>query len=143
LLPELFEQVFVPDVVYSELSHPEAPEAVRIWVSSAPAWFTISPAAAAEDADLRALDPGERAAISLSVSLRPDLLLMDDRAGVAVARAIGFAVTGTIGLLDRAARQGLIDLVAAFAALRSTNFHLRPELLDQVLDKHREWRRGS
>lgn len=50
---------------------------------------------------------------------------MDDRAGVAEARSLGFAVTGTPGVLDRAARRGLLDLAAAFAALKATNFHSR------------------
>jgi predicted nucleic acid-binding protein len=78
------------------------------------------------DAIPAALDDGERAAIALGVSLSAELLLMDDRAGVV-------AVTGTLGLLDRAARRGLVDLVAAFDALKATNFHTRQALLDTLL----------
>jgi hypothetical protein len=61
-----------------------------------------------------------------------------DRLGVASARRSGFAVTGTLGLLDRGARRGLADLVTAFAALRTTNFHTRQELLDALLAQHRK-----
>jgi predicted nucleic acid-binding protein len=46
---------------------------------------------------------------------------MDDRQGVAVASAAGLRVIGTIGVLDRAALRGLIDLPAAVARLRETN----------------------
>ena len=65
---------------------------------------------------------------------------MDDRAGVAAARAAGFVVMGTLGLLDRAAQHRLIDLGQAFAALKATNFHMRPELLEFLLMRDRERR---
>ncbi len=46
------------------------------------------------------LDEGERAAIALATSVGADLILMDDRAGVAVAYRHGLTVTGTLGVLD-------------------------------------------
>jgi predicted nucleic acid-binding protein len=91
-----------------------------------------------DDLQLAALDDGERAAIALAVSEQADLILMDDRAGVAAARGKGFVVMGTLGLLDRAARRGLVELPAAPAALRATNFHVRQELVDALLAQHRK-----
>lgn len=67
---------------------------------------------------------------------------MDDRAGVAVARGLGFAVTGTLGLLDRAARRGLIDLASAFNALTATNFHVNRRLMETLLADWQAERRG-
>ena len=84
------------------------------------------------------LDDGERAVIALAATLSADLLLMDDRAGVALARSLGFAVTGTLGLLARAAKRGLLDLSVAFEALKSTNFHAKQELLDALLASWRD-----
>ena len=60
-------------------------------------------------------------------------MLMDDRAGVAVARAQGLAVVGTIGILDLAGRRKLIDIGDAVARLKTTNFRYRPGLLDALL----------
>jgi predicted nucleic acid-binding protein len=54
---------------------------------------------AVDGAALESLDAGERAVIALAASLQIDLILMDDRAGVAAARARGIAATGTLGLL--------------------------------------------
>ena len=68
--------------------------------------------------------------------MRADLVLMDDRAGVAAATAQGLATVGTIGLLDRAARRGLVEIGPAVAGLKATNFRCRPEMLDALLDKH-------
>ncbi len=137
LLPVLFEKVIVPERVRAELAHSQAPEAVRGWIAIPPPWLDIRPMngnAVADD--LAALDPGERDAIALAVATKADLLLMDDQGGVAAARQRGFAVTGTLGLLDLAARKGLVDLAAAFARLKATSFYYRQGLLDALLAQH-------
>jgi predicted nucleic acid-binding protein len=138
LLPKLFETVLVPQAVCDELRHPVAPALVRIWAEHPPAWLDVrpSPAAASDDPAWRILDVGERAALALARALSADLVLMDDRAGVAVAHQFGFAVTGTLGVLDLAARRGLIDLADAFTRLKATNFRYRPEILDALLAQH-------
>jgi predicted nucleic acid-binding protein len=73
----------------------------------------------------------------LARTLNAELVLMDDRAGVAVARQQGFTVTGMLGVLDLAARNGLIDLAAAFDRLRATSFRYRPQIMDALLARRR------
>ena len=90
------------------------------------------------DAAWLALDAGEKAAIALAAFLAADLMLMDDRAGIMVARQKGFVVTGTLGVLDLAARRGLIDLAEAFDRLKATNFRYPQEVMDALLDQHRK-----
>lgn len=63
---------------------------------------------------------------------------MDDRDGVAFARTQGFAVTGTLGVLDLASRRGMVDLVEAFTRLKATTFHYRQGLLDALLARKPE-----
>ena len=138
LLPRLFETVFVPAEVEDELLRHGAPAIVRNWASCPPDWFKIRPTPIDDDAALQALHAGERAVIALSQLVRPDLILMDDRAGRTAARANGFVAMGTIGLLDHAAQRGWLDLAAAFAALRATNFHIRDDLLAFLLEQDRE-----
>jgi predicted nucleic acid-binding protein len=135
ILPKLFEAVFVPEAVRTELRHRDAPPTVRAWAERPPAWLDIRPVPvdADDNPTLRALDDGERAALVLARALSADLLLMDDRAAVAAAHAQGFAVTGTLGILELAARRGLIDLGAAFTRLKATNFRCRPEIMDALL----------
>src|SRR5262245_22595913 len=98
VLPRLFEHILVPNAVYDELMDPDAPEPVRDFARQRPAWLEVrlSPEANEGDADARELDKGERAAIALATSIGADLILMDERAGVAVAYRYGFAVTGTL-----------------------------------------------
>jgi uncharacterized protein len=67
-----------------------------------------------DDVSLRALGAGEQAAIAVALSLRADLILIDERKGAHVAITRGFEVTGTLGILALAARRELIDLADAF-----------------------------
>jgi predicted nucleic acid-binding protein len=140
ILPKLFETVSVPEAVHTELRHRDAPPTVRAWAEHPPAWLDIRPVPVDADDDpaLRALDDGERDALALARALSADLILMDDRAAVAVAHEQGFAVTGTLGVLALAARRGLVDLGAAFARLKATNFRCRPELMDALLAQQPE-----
>ena len=48
------------------------------------------------------LDAGETAAILVAESLHADLVLIDERAGRAVAQGRGLAVRGTLGVLVQA-----------------------------------------
>jgi predicted nucleic acid-binding protein len=87
------------------------------------------------DASLERLDAGEEDAISLAIEIHADLLLMDDEEGVIAARAKGLEVTGTLGVLSRAAQRRLLDLAAAFDRIKRTNFRYRPEVMDQLLNE--------
>src|ERR1051326_6118144 len=134
VLPELFERIFVPTAVYTELVDAEAPEEVRAWIGQAPAWLEVRSNPESDNSlDERTLDEAERAAIALARAIGADLILMDDRAGVAVAQQHGLAVTGTLGVLELAARRGLIDLTSALNRLKTTNFRYRPEIIDAML----------
>src|SRR6266581_5744527 len=104
ILPALFERIFVPQTVQNELRQNEAPENVRRWIAAPPSWLEIMPEEGeSNDPNLLRLDDGERAAILLAIRIGAELLLIDDRDGVNLARSRGFAVTGTLGILDLAA----------------------------------------
>ena len=138
ILPVLFGQVVLPETVKAELQHPKAPAVVRSWVAALPAWIEVRqvaqgivPGAAPQ------LDPGEEAAIALAVELHADLLLMDDEAGIIVARRKGIEATGTLGILSRAAGSGLLNLSEAFDRIKRTNFRYRQETMDTLLEEQK------
>jgi predicted nucleic acid-binding protein len=91
---------------------------------------------AIDDPAWRALDIGEREALALARTLGADLVLIDDRAGVDVARQLGLAATGTLGVLDLGARRGMVELADAFTPLKATSFRYRPEIMDALLAQH-------
>jgi predicted nucleic acid-binding protein len=100
LLPALFETVILPAVVRDELKHRKAPPAVQQWIASPPSWAEVRQSASVHDASMEALDAGEEDAIALAVEIHADLILMDDREGVLIARSKGFRVAGTLGILS-------------------------------------------
>ena len=140
LLPKLFGRILTPPAVRDELIDRDAPAAVRTWIAQAPDWLEVRPSPDIRRDDLvtSRLDRGERAAIALALTVNADLVLMDDQEGVGVARREGLVVTGTLGVLDLAARRGIIDLAEAFARLKATSFYYRQGLLDALLAQHRE-----
>ena len=95
LLPVLFENVILPSAVRAELADPDAPPSVRNWIADSPAWVDIqeTPIPEFNQAPVEGLDEGETAAIALAILLHADLVLMDDRRGVIVARGKGLSVT--------------------------------------------------
>lgn len=137
ILPTLFGEIHLPSAVFSELCHPAAPPTLREWSLSKPVWLSIATAAVLSDPETALLDDGERAAIALAESIHADLLLMDERKGVRVSLQKRFEVIGTLGILDLAARRGLIDLADCFARLKATNFRYRAEMLEGLLARYR------
>jgi predicted nucleic acid-binding protein len=133
ILPALFEKVILPSAVKDELANADTPQSVREWIANPPMWVDVRHTATTKEGSTASLGPGETAAIALAAELHAELLLMDDRRGVAVALQRGLTVTGTMGLLARAAKRGLIDLADAFDRLKSTNFRYRQETMDTLL----------
>lgn len=135
VLPQLFERVVLPSIVLPELSHPMAPEAVQLWVAQVPSWLEVL------ETPVAALYPGvhkgEAAAIALAAALQAELLLMDDRRGVIAAEKQGLNVTGTLGILEIAAKHKLLDFSQAAEALQATTFRMPVALLDELLAKHK------
>lgn len=130
ILPQLYETVVIPEAVRQELNHPVAPKRVRLWAASLPTWvFVRQPQLILP----LPVDIGEQEAISLAVEMQADLILMDDRPGRKAADAQQLIVTGTLGVLEQAAGQGLIDLAEALERLQQTNFRAAPELLSALL----------
>lgn len=131
ILPRLFRQVVIPPTVFRELQQPNTPPPVRQWASALPAWVAVqSPKAMNLTLDV---DAGELEAICLAQEIHADAVLMDDRAGRNAAIQCGLAVVGTIGLLEKSAALGLIELSSTLARLQQTNARLDPQLIRAAL----------
>jgi predicted nucleic acid-binding protein len=133
LLPRLYDLVVLPKAVHAELTHPNAPAPVKSWAAKLPPWVQVK--AASHIALGNLLDPGEAEAIVLAQELHADSLLLDEKEGRQEALRLGLPVSGTIGVLEKAAERKMISLSEAFARLSRTNFHIAPEVLQQALQR--------
>jgi hypothetical protein len=82
------------------------------------------------------LDAGEAEAIALSLEIKADLLLMDERIGRETANYLGLHYIGIIGSLFEAKSKGLISaLKPHLDSLRDiSGFHVKKALYDQILN---------
>ena len=120
VLPVLFGRVLIPSAVTEELQRPRTPAPVREWIVSPPEWLEVHTPRQPLITPTLPLGTGEREAISLAQEIRANLLLMDDLDGREEAEHHGFAVMGTLRVLELAVERGLIDFPTAIMKLQAT-----------------------
>jgi predicted nucleic acid-binding protein len=81
------------------------------------------------------LDVGECAAIELALQSGITAILMDEVAGREAATRLGLEVSGTVGLLRRAANTGAINFESAMTRLLETNFRISRSVLQQIAEE--------
>jgi uncharacterized protein len=125
VLQGLFHQIVVPTAVAREV----APSLGQL-----PSW--IAERSVPSVANLpRKLDRGERAAIALAIHLSADFIALDDLAGRRVAADLGFTVIGSLGLLVRAKRRGLITVVRpAMDHMVDSGLYVSEDLYHEILE---------
>lgn len=131
ILPRLFGTVTTPPQVILELANAKRPLAVQALAEVPPAWMLVRPPIL--NPAIEHLHAGETAAINLATELRADLILIDEQRGRQAASQRKLQPIGTVGLLERAALQGWLNLREAFTRLRTTDFWVSDALLDERL----------
>jgi predicted nucleic acid-binding protein len=109
---------------------------VRTWASALPSWCEVRSPVSIPDAALRELDAGERDAIQLALDSGVDTLLMDELEGRREAIRRKLRVTGTLSILETAARRGLIDFRSALQCLEQTNFRISARIREVFLERN-------
>jgi predicted nucleic acid-binding protein len=143
VVPSLYGTIMVPPIVLTELRRPQAPQAVRTWLANMPAWVELRAPHTSLSLELQHLGAGERDAILLAQELHADLILLDDQKGRQAAHQRALTVMGTLGVLERAAISGLLDLPSAITRLQASNFRIHPEIIQELLERDTARRRGS
>lgn len=131
ILPALFHEVLIPPTVHREMQQLRTPARVRAWATALPVWIKVQAPAVLDDS--LKVDQGEREAICLAREVNAVAILIDDRKGRTEALRYGLRVAGTIGLLELAAKRGLVDLPKVMQRLQQTNARLDDELIRAVL----------
>ena len=88
------------------------------------------------------LHRGERESILLMEALRADFLLIDEHAGRTIAFSRKLSLSGTLGVLEQADEQGLVDDFShPLQQLKANRFYISDTLEKQLLQRHIERRR--
>ena len=80
------------------------------------------------------VDAGEASAIALAAENQPSLLIIDDLKGRKLAQKLNLTITGTLGLVLIAKKEGLLPQIKPiFDKIQATNFRVAPALLENIL----------
>jgi predicted nucleic acid-binding protein len=119
LLRQMFDEVLVPAAVYEEVVVKGAGRPGAAAVEGADWLRMVSPDAASTiEPMLLGLDAGEMDVLLLAREQRPDWVLIDERLGRSVARAMGLPVKGTLGVLLAAVLAGFLPKTEALHGLQ-------------------------
>lgn len=113
ILKTLYKEVYIPEAVYKELEEGKNKYYRDI---SNENWIKVYKV---KNRNLvkqlqEELDEGEAEAIALSLEILADLLLIDEKLGRKVAKENRLKITGTIGILLKAKKKGIIKEVKPF-----------------------------
>jgi predicted nucleic acid-binding protein len=139
LLPQLYNQVTIPEAVYRELAGIAPPVPGTLEVQSA-SWLEVRQVVNRSAVELLQyevrLDLGESEAIALALELNADLLLIDERRGRAEADRMGLRIIGLLGILVEAKHQNLIVAVKPLmdALISTSEFRVSSVLYNQILE---------
>jgi len=125
LLHQVFGEILITDIVAKEFGH------------SIPEWIQVCPPnSILQKGLLNILDAGEASAITLATELKYSLLIIDESKGRKIAKKMGLAITGSLGILIIAKRKGHISSVkAVIERIERTNFRISPKIIQRILQK--------
>jgi hypothetical protein len=133
ILPRIVGPVRIPSAVAAEGCHPRAPEALRQAIADPPDWMVMVPDPECFLEETAALGAGESSAITLAWHARETShLIIDERRGRAVAKALGLRVSGLLAILVEAGMAGEIDFEDSLSRLQATGFRLSQALMDDA-----------
>lgn len=143
LLPRLFDRVYCTEQVFKEtaIRGGDRADAQSVRMAVFQEWLEVTPVPERLHSLYillcMGLDAGEASTIALALEMKPDALLIDERSARIKAQSLelGAILTGTIGVLARAKKTGLIpELKPLMNALLKSNFWIREELYRRVLE---------
>ena len=129
LLKELYEEIYITEEIALEFGE------------SLPEWIIIENVKNKTYQQLLDiyLDLGEASAIALALEKVDVLLILDDLKGRKEAAKLGFRITGTLGILFKAKKVGLIpELKFYIEKLKAAGFRLSSKIENEILRRSNE-----
>ncbi len=133
LLTSLSRAVCLPQAVVDEIAAGPAGDPARKAIESG--WgLRAVPQVVHTDLLEWGLGPGETSVLALALEQAPATTVLDDAAARNCAKAVGVPVIGTVGIVIRAKKHGLIPSAAGtLKALRDMGLHLDNKVIADAL----------
>lgn len=136
ILRKLYHEIFIPAAVYQEITAIE--DSACMQVQLAGKWIHVQQIRDHSEKKMyRAkLHDGEVEVMILAQETNADLVIIDDNAAKRTAKYLGLAVTGTLGVLLKAKRQGIVKEVhPLLSEMKRNGFYIGSTLETIVLEQ--------
>jgi predicted nucleic acid-binding protein len=140
LLQSLYKEVAIPEYIKSEILIKEDTELEKVLKSFLKV-FTISKDKAQDLAKKHNIHVGEAHVKVLGEKLKATLFLSNERKVRKAAKEEGFAVVGTIGIILKAMKSGLISKSEAtflLEKMKAQDFRIHPDILKKAIEAVKE-----
>lgn len=141
LMSSMASELLVPDAVVSELLSGPSDDPARIAVESG--WGKrISPRETPTSVIEWGLGQGETAVLAVALEHSGALAVLDDAEGRKCARTVGVRVLGTLGIVLRAKKRGLVPSAAGLVrSLRAEGLYIDDQIIREALHRSvgEEW----
>mgnify|MGYP006275923655 CR=1 FL=1 len=134
LLPQLYPRILAPPAVWDEVTVQGAGLPGSLAVGQV-TWLEIkAPGASGVESLSILVDRGEAEAIALAKEIPESAVLLDDAQARRVAERLQIRRIGTLGILRRAKKAGLISEVKSYIEqLQANGIYIRPSLAILIL----------
>ncbi len=123
LLNQLYEEVLITDIVIQEFKEPIPISYKEVEIKGKDFFKLLS----------LQLDPGEASVISMGSENSSCTMIIDDLKGRKIARALDLNFTGTLGVLVKAKRNGLIEKLEPYVEkLIQGGIRISNQVLDEI-----------
>ena len=138
ILKSLYQQIFIPSAVFKEVTAKTDSACQQIFQNFD--WIQVLEC---KNFDRKIYPPklhsGEIEVLVLAQDLNADLIVLDDNAAKKTAKFLGLTVTGTLGILLKAKREGFIDSTqSAINLMLEKGFYLSDSVIKLALSATNE-----
>lgn len=138
LLEKLYEEIIVPFAVYKEVTEKEKPfsKELRLFLTNRTRQIANR---LAVDVLISDIGIGESESIVLALEEKPDLVLIDDLKARKFAKMYGLKIIGTMGILLKAKKNGLItEIKPLITELLSNGIRVGNRIIEMTLEASHE-----
>lgn len=139
ILKEMYSEIYIPVAVYNEVTAKD--DSACQHLKAEHSWIHVENIKDVSEKKMykAKLHDGEVEVMILAQEQKADLVIIDDNAAKKAAKYLGMAVTGTIGVLMKAKKQGIISQIKPLLLeMNEKGFYISDNLLEDVLHEVKE-----
>lgn len=136
ILRELYCDIYIPIAVYQEVTAVE--DSACMQIKTAGEWIHVEKIQNDTEKKMykAKLHDGEVEVMILAQEKKADLVIIDDNAAKKAAKYLGLTVTGTLGILIKAKKKGIVEeIYPLLCKMKQNGFYISSELEKVVMEQ--------